>query len=506
MDKDKVIAAIKKNIVSILAGLVALIAIGFMFFWVSPKISSTAPNAASVKQRVAERAAKAQQITSLLNAPRPNIQYDTSGANTNLTMFPTNRLITAGREAMEGVKAQANEVLAQAEAINRRVPRGWESYEAADAEWPLEGDQKAVERERYRREYGKWINADNTQFDPDSGDYLPGTLQALLGATRPPTLDEIQMQDAGLEAMLKAKVAVDEKGNPIDPVDFAKRLAEGRIALAASLKYRRAMGHRMYVDPNGAPGPAATGFSVHPLATAQQPTSVDCFNAQVGLWVQETVAQNLARANEDALAKLPSERQNLMHAPVKHLLQVVVPNAPLGEAKAVTPGAVGGEAPVVAPPVNTAVRGGGRAAPTEEPTEPAATEEPAAEPTAGGIAIDPTVAIERRYPVSPSGRPVHTAFYDLVQFRVTLRCDAAAAPYVLEQLQASSFLTVLNVDMTIVDPATAAQQGYVYGDQPVVELALQCEMPFLRSWLVPLMPPGLQLALAQAEQPPEPEE
>lgn len=504
MDKDKVIAAIKKNIVSILAGVVALVALGFMFFWVSPKISSTAPQAGSVKQRVAERAAKAQQITGLLNAPRPDIQYDTTGANTNLAMFPTNRLITAGREAMEGVKAQANEVLAQAEDINRRVPRGWPSYEAADADWPLEGDQKAVERDRYRREYAKWINADNSSFDPESGDYQPGTLQATLGATRPPTLEEIQMQDAGLEAMLKAKVAVDEKGNPIDPQDFAKRLAEGRIALAASLKYRRAMGHRMYVDPNGPPGPATTGFSVHPLATVQQATAVDCFNAQIGLWVQETVAQNLARANEEALAKLPAERQNLMHAPVKHLLQVVVPNTPFGEAKAVAPGAAGGEAPAP-PPVNTAVRGAGRTAP-QEPTEPAATEEPAVEqPASGGITIDATAAINRLYPLSPSGRPVHTSFYDLVQFRMTLRCDAATVPYVLEQLQASSFLTVLNVDMTIVDPAAAAQRGYVYGDRPVVELALQCEMPFLRSWLVPLMPPGLQLALAQAEQPPEPE-
>ena len=55
-------------------------------------------------------------------------------------------------------------------------------------------------------------------------------------------------------------------------------------------------------------------------------------------------------------------------------------------------------------------------------------------------------------------------------------------------------------DASAREPAVAAQQGYVYGDRPVMQLSMQCEIPFMRAWLVPLMPPGLQAALAARAQ------
>ena len=491
MDKQQVISALRKNIVSILCALAALLALGFQFFWVSPRVSSTDPN--SVKQRVQARKAKADEINRLLSASYPNVS-PTAEAAPELGMFPTRLNIEAGRGVMDAVKAQADQVLEAAQAVNRRIPLGYSDYETADADWPLEGEAKAGHRDRFKREYQRYLNADNSLFDPESGRYAEGTLAATLGATRPPTQAEMQAMEGSLEAMLKRDVPLDPRGNPTDPEDFQRRLAEGRVMLAATMKYRRAQQNMMYIDSNSAAGAASpTGFTIHPLGGNAAASAVDCFNAQVGLWVQETVANNLLRANEEVLASVPTERRSVLLAPVKHLVSISVSNTPFGDARAVGPAPTEGEQP--APTIDPrTIRGAGAKA-NEEPEQPVE-QPPPVEPQGSGISIDPAAAIERRYPLSPSGRPSKTDFYDLVPFRVSLRCDAQMVPYVLEQLQASSFLTVLNVELTAVDPATTALAGYIYGDRPVVQLNLQCEMPFIRTWLVPLMPQGLQLALA----------
>lgn len=495
MDKDQVIAVLKKNILSILAGVAALLAIGFLFFWVNPQI-------AQVKQQVLTRANKANDINGLLTKDRPNIVF-TDAEPATLGMFPTSLAIQSGRQTMDDVKAQANTVLEQAVEANRRLPLGVTDRTQADQLWPLEGEQKAVERDRFRQEYIRYINADNSRFDPESGDYGEGTLQAMLQATRPPTVQELQTREAGLEAKLKAEVATDAAGNPANPEEFARRLAQERVQDASSLKYRRAQGHRIYIDPNAAPGTRG-GFTVHPLATTEKPTDVDCFNAQVGLWVQETVAFNLKAANDAVLAELPTERQNLLHAPVKHILSISVPLTPFGAAKAAAPAAAAENADAAAGAAaqdegGAARRGGSRTPVAPEPPAGGAAETPPPEQAGVELPHDPATQIERQFPTSPSGWPLHTAFYDMVRFRVTLRCEAESVPYVLEQLQAGSFLSVLNVDMTAVDPALAAQQGqgYVYGDRPVVQLDLQCELPFMRAWLKDLMPASLRQALAE---------
>jgi hypothetical protein len=192
----------------------------------------------------------------------------------------------------------------------------------------------------------------------------------------------------------------------------------------------------------------------------------------------------------------------VLNAPVKHLINVDVPLQPFGEAAAAP--ATGAGADPGAPPADTGA--GLRRGTNRPPADPAPEEEAPAEEAApaaeSALPVDPTAEIVRQYELSPSGRPAHTPFYDLVQFRIKLRCSANAVPYVLKQLQADSFITVLNVGITGVNPAVAAQAGYVYGSQPVVELDLACEMPFLRTWLAGLMPKALQQALTATGAPP----
>src|SRR5690606_5935532 len=110
MDKDQVIAAMKKNILSILAGVVALAAIAFMFFWVNPQMGT-------VKSKVQARAAQAGEMETLLNKDRPGIQTSRNGQS--LDGFPTVVTISRGKEVMEAVKAQATQVVEEAQALNQ---------------------------------------------------------------------------------------------------------------------------------------------------------------------------------------------------------------------------------------------------------------------------------------------------------------------------------------------------------------------------------------------------
>ena len=77
-------------------------------------------------------------------------------------------------------------------------------------------------------------------------------------------------------------------------------------------------------------------------------------------------------------------------------------------------------------------------------------------------------------------------------------------PEVLRLLQQDSLVTVLNLaEMRPVDPLVALTQGYVYGDEAVVELLLTGEMILLREWTVPLMPDAIKERLAAFSAPAE---
>lgn len=530
MDKDQVIAGMKKNWVSILLGVVALLAIGVMLFWINGRYDE-------LEQEVEARAGRVQEIRGLLEADRPNLQFTVGGGRTgeeNLDVFPTEDVIRSGREVMGAVKEQAGEVLRQAVEMNRRVPLGQSSYDEARRLWPLEGDRKQVDRERYRREYQQWINYGNGMTGES---YPPNTLQGSVNATRPPSREELESKQEGYEMRLLNEVEQDPQGRPLEPEAFRARLETELVVLANQLRYDRALNHLLYIDANG----SSSGLTVHPIVDAENPTAEDCFNAQVTLWVQEAVAENLLRANVEALGSLSPQEQNILNAPVKHLVYMNVPigftdtAAIIRDETTTTDGARGGDpyagqgygggydggyqmvdpgiaggagmgTPDMGPPPeqrrteqrpsdgrsSAAVRRGGGRVTSPDPEED---QVPAVE-----VPVDPAATIERQFEYSPSGRPLHTPFYDVVQFNLTLRCDAASVPYVLNQLQRRSFVTVLNVDMATVDLDVAAEQGYVYGDRPVVELDLQCEMVFLRPWTVPLMPTGLREALLEWEQ------
>ncbi len=99
---------------------------------------------------------------------------------------------------------------------------------------------------------------------------------------------------------------------------------------------------------------------------------------------------------------------------------------------------------------------------------------------------------------SPTGR-LSNGLYDVVQFNLVLNVDASKISKVIAELQAGKLITVTSFNVVSVDGVAAADQGYIYGDVPVVNLTIKCEELFLRDWTTKLMPDSIKAQLGIAK-------
>ncbi len=560
MAKSDAMDVVKKNAVSIAAGVVALVALAAIFFYVDPQFED-------LQAKVTSSANTDKEIRGQISKRREVQSIDREGGRGDgltLAGFPTRALVADARKMMADIDGQADGVLAEANRVSRRLPLLFQpegpfadqdayvaafedAFERAAEAWPLMGESAASQRDLWLREYRRVINADGS-FNDDTGDYPDGTLQASLNATRPPTSESMEIAQDIQARRIEAAEPKDQDGNVLDPTGLETRLQEARQSLARSLKNRRALRHRMYIDESDDSG----GLSIHPVAESEDPTAADVFEAQVQLWVQQEVLAAIARANEIVLRGEPSGGQNVLNAPVKHLVHLNVPeefitDGPLAQPDEAPaggvpggpgsipgapfggmppgfgfgefggypgggfpggPGGPGGLPDPSAPPAPSGGSSGGSDSGGDSPpavsddgisiggkqVRPGTTNEPDIELTE--IPVNPAAQIEPEPLYSPSARKLHTPFYDIVQFNLRMRVAAADLPLVLQQLQTDNFVTVLNVyEMVPIDPLVALREGYIFGNDPVVEVALQCEMVFLREWLEKFMPEETRVEL-----------
>ena len=103
--------------------------------------------------------------------------------------------------------------------------------------------------------------------------------------------------------------------------------------------------------------------------------------------------------------------------------------------------------------------------------------------------------ITRNYNVSPTGR-LSNPLFDVVRFTIRLNVEAARLPAIIESFSRGRFISVVNVQsVSVEDSVIRAAQGYIYGNQPVVQVSLDCEALFLREWLVKVMPDAVQITI-----------
>ncbi|MEL7237331.1 MAG: hypothetical protein AAGK78_00600, partial [Planctomycetota bacterium] len=489
MDKDQVLQAIKKNALSIGAGVFGIVCIVAIFFYVNPQIED-------LEAKLKQSKATGDAIESLRTKQRTSLQLtpDDDDDPDMLTGFPTRVTIQNGQDIMSEVKANANNLLDTAVSANRRVPLDQPNFETAAEAWPLEDARSVNARDSWLRAYKYHINADNV-FNDAEGTFPPNTLAGNVRATRPPTESSIEANIASNRSVME-RDAPRVDGEVADPDALERDILKKERDIRTGMKYARALKSMMYLDNDA--------ITVHSVAGVDsRPDPTEMWEAQTQVWVQETVTQNLLRANLNYLASqpdIPQSRYNLINAPVKHLIAIDFPSsfvgaAALSEKEAAPAGGgntgggnfftpYGGVPGEFGPPPGFPGGYGNAASPRNPPAggrnagRGAATADEDAGPVE--LPVDAGTEWDRNYRYSSSGRPLHTPFFDVMQFNVTLRCEAESVPYVIQQLQSNSLLTVLNVfEMETVDPYVAETEGYVYGDGPIVELDLQCEILFL---------------------------
>ena len=119
----------------------------------------------------------------------------------------------------------------------------------------------------------------------------------------------------------------------------------------------------------------------------------------------------------------------------------------------------------------------------------------------GQASSDPDGELKPNTLVSPTGR-VSNGLYDVFHFTVVADVEAAHVGDFLRALGYQRFITPFSADIRSVDNAVELGKGYMYGETPMLNVTVPCEILYLRKWNEPFMPQSIKTLLGiQATQP-----
>jgi hypothetical protein len=281
---------IKKNIVSVICGLIALIAIAASFFPLGGYRQELQANLDKSK-------AQYSALSSLLSKQRklPVLSPDTAEAQ-ELKTFPNEEIIKKGQAVVTQVQAQSMAMRDTAVKLSAK------QLLVASA-LPSPGPTQELQ---FPQEYKR------VMLFGQNGE-LPAIAQKLQAGI-PPTNEAIKAKlDEQARHIYETEVV--KLNGTEEPM--SKKLADEKIAkltveLPEQMRQEVATTAKVYVSPDT--------FDVNKNIAAiqgQRPNVIDIWWAQVGLWVQDDVVTAIREANANG--------KNLQEAPVKHLVKVTVP-------------------------------------------------------------------------------------------------------------------------------------------------------------------------------------
>lgn len=295
----------------------------------------------------------------------------------------------------------------------------------------------------------------------------PGTqaayeaLVASLNATTPPepqmVLERLRDEEQRLLEREQAKSGRSEL--TAEEADALQdELKEQRLNLYA----RRAQDHSIYMSLDVFSGelPTSAGLSFPRQALARPPLHATTWFWQYDYWLAEDVVGFLRLANTRNGELLP-----IVEAPIKRVVSLSAPPFDV---------------------TRTTMQDGVE--------------------VAGDVGPSPRTGVfEPRYVVSPSGRDPgwSNQLYDIRPVRMSLVVDSRRIPEILDATAQQNLITVTDLDVGPVDAWEHVEQGYFYGPAHVVQLDLQLEFIYLRSWTAPLMPDVIRTNLGMEPHPEE---
>lgn len=289
---------VKKNLLSIASGVVALICIILLFFpfggWytdLQTEVSESDAMGASIN-----RVAKAPRHWPTLSS-RPEDQVP-------LTQFPTNRIIEKGNELTVGWKNEAQRFFNETVERQKR-----QLLPLQPGALPGSGAGSAVGIEfveKYQRRFGIYINPITQKRDESQSIY-----HTILNAGLPPLETEIKAEQDRLGAEIKERaVKIDNKVPPEEEAKNNQEIADQTALVPERMRTGRAKSKSIYADPSTLFRPVQFRDGVAPPASKM-------FDAQVNLWVLEEICRAIADTNKAA-----SPKQGIIDSPIKRIVRL----------------------------------------------------------------------------------------------------------------------------------------------------------------------------------------
>ena len=442
---------VKKNILSIVCGVIALISVIAIFYPLRGMY-------AAMTADVAKSKAVGDQLAAVAKTDRtwPTLS-DKDTDRVPLKHFPTAATVEVGTKMTESWTHDANQFLEDALRVETQnlqllVP----------GSLPGNSGQTAIAY-AFQDEYAKTFNLMRGNTGAQGGVVpMPSAprhvLNTPLVGTLPPSEQDIKLQADTKEASIRQEMPRYVDNQLVNGPDVEAAVAKSRAEVGDQLRTQNALHSMVYLDP-------AQTFQPNPRIVGNvAPAPDDIFDAQVGLWLQQEICTAVYETNAGS-------KQGVLDAPIKRLVSIRFPQLYNMSSANGAPGA---------PPAAGA---------------PAATDAPAVPPM-------PTAKIAVDYKVNPLGQ-VSNDFYDVLPFQLTIVCEADEVPRVLTDLSRRRYIMYRAVDVQSLDSAIPLIQGFMYGSKPVVQLTLQGQYLMLRKFIGPYMPPDVVRGLIAAAAAPQ---
>lgn len=454
---------VKKNLLSIICGVLALIAV-VLWFWPLDPWKSEAQ--AKLKERTALNTSMQSLLPEKATRKLPVVSLDGSGSRP-LGVFPTQKVIDWAGALKDKLKAEAEQARKAASGMSARPV-------LLEGVLPVAEPTKDYEfRERYLQ--------------------AVAALPAQMRMGPPPSPKDIE-RAADTLWQTQYETHVQKRDGVPDPAsqqeqqeafDKESKLIPERVRQQRARSLICYLGEDVIV-PEKEIGDVSSGTA---------PTPKAMWYAQMHYWVQGDMLKAIAEAN-----RLASKQKCVIDAPVKYIREMTI-----GEYRADLkkegsgPGPMAGAGGPGGPPAGMTF------GPPPEVMEQIRKQMAAAgaspmDGAAGGGAGGGNAALRVRGAgkltgESPTGRKSN-ALYDVIPVELVMDVEADRLPYVLAQLGRNTFITPYEVSISSVDSVVLGiQENVVYGPAPVVRATVYCELLMFRDWTTPLMPAPVKKAL-----------
>lgn len=279
---------VKKNLISIICGVVALVAIAVSLFVVPGKKEALQGN-------VNQSKSSHDKLADLLKKPRqlPVVNPE-NPEQKPLEPFPSEAVIKQGEALTKKLVEESEAIVKAAAAMNKHellVPNTL----------PAPHDPLKY---AFRRGYQQALPL------PPQGGAARSQFAKELTAGVPPTPEELQLASAALVKEIESKELVfTSDGQPANGPQVKAMIDERTSKLPMEMRDKIAATSKVYINPET--------FEINPKITTgagTAPDTLDIYSAQLSYWIQSDVVQ--------AVKELNANSKNVADSPVKHLVRI----------------------------------------------------------------------------------------------------------------------------------------------------------------------------------------